>query len=85
MSTVFGLIKRTAPLCLLVLVCAYSQAQVMQTARTEFPLLAEDKEKFKAVNLDEDGLMLYRRAFGKTDDQIDSADPKGSADFFNLN
>ena len=71
MSTVFGLIKRTAPLCLLVLVCAYSQAQVMQTARTEFPLLAEDKEKFKAVNLDEDGLMLYRRAFGKTDDQIE--------------
>ena len=47
------------------------QAQIMQKARVELPMNEPGIEKFKAISVGEEGLILYRRIYALGDDQIE--------------
>ncbi len=49
----------------------FAFGQVVQAARLEYDVTRDDAEKFKALSLEEGGLILYRRVNGKKDDQIE--------------
>jgi hypothetical protein len=58
--------------CLFLLLHAHCFAQVVQSARVEFPLRREEP-KFEIISGNEHGLFLYRRLAGIPDDQLELA------------
>ena len=54
------------------LMLAYAaQAQILQSGRLELPINDDQFDKLRAVNLAENGLMLYHRITGKNEDQLE--------------
>jgi hypothetical protein len=47
------------------------RGQVVQEARLEYDVTKDNAERFQAVSLNENGLILYRRITGAKDDQLD--------------